>query len=288
MALSMTYDAIWEWVEVNGNELINFYWNDFNPTQPTIPTNWTTAEVSNQTSTFDLFWFQPWHEVWCGMWILENTWSSSVTVWVSWKFQRLRSGSWSTSWQCNWNVTIQANQKRMWYMYFWVDDDEIWDWYTSYRIQWVWASTWWDTGTRNTSFSVSNLNIDSWLYPSGCLWVDWAELCYTDWIYWSEWYIHHIAHDSDVYEYVGRDCAGSIWLEDSGATAMKRIYYVTENWYKTRTYWCQEWYWWNVNVGSSRKWSIRVPTWDMEDWYGHLCYVTATGQKLRVLNWPPY
>lgn len=286
MSLNRTYTWIGEWVEIDGSELINYYWNDFNPTNPTIPSSWTTFEASNPTSSFDLDGFQPWHEVWCWVFNMTNNWTSSETVIVLAEFQRL-SGSWRTSWSYRFNFSVAANDVYGWWLYFGIDDDEIWSWYSSYRIRWTRTWSWWDYWEETSYFTVSNMDIDSSLYPAWCLWVDWPHLCYTDWTHWDEWYIHKIAFDSGVYDYVGRDCAWSIWMENSGATAMQRLYYVTESWYKTRTYWCQLRYWWNVNVWSNKRWSIWVPTWDMEYWYWHLCYVTAAGQKLRVLNWPP-
>ncbi len=288
MAVTLSYKGVWKWIEFDWDELINYYWNDFNPTNPVTPSNRTTFEVSNQTSSFDLDWFQPWHEVWCGVFNLTNDWSSSVNFTLYWDFQRNSGWSWTTSWNFNWNGTIASNQIWGWWMYFWVDDDEIWSWYTSYRIRRRWTAWSEIIWPEYNYFTVSNLNIDDTLYEAGSLWIDWAHLYYTDWTHWDYWYLHRIAYDSSVYDYVGRDCAWSIWLKDTWWNDRKHIYYVTENWYKTRTYWFQEWYWWNVNVWSQYRWSIRVPTWDADKWYGHLCYVTATGQKLRVLNWPPY
>jgi len=287
MGVSLTYHGIWKWVEVDGSLFQYYYWEDFNPTNNSRPSYWTSIEAYEQTGTFDLSWFQPWHEVGCWVWVLESDSESSVNFTLYGDFQRLKNWSWTTSWNYGWRDTISSNKTFAWYMYFGVDDDEIWDWYTTYRIRWrgtAWSDTIWPI---YSNFTVTNLNIDSNLYEAWCLRVDWAHLYYTDWTHWDYWYLHRIAYDSSVYDYVGRDCAWSIWLKDTWWNDRKHIYYVTENWYKTRTYWFQEWYWWDVNVWSQYRWSIRVPTWDADRWYGHLCYVTATGQKLRVLNWPP-
>lgn len=287
MTVTLTYKGIWEWLVANWSEIINYYWNDFNPTNPTLPTPLTSLTVSNPTSSFDLYNFQPWHEVWCWVFNLTNSWSSSVSFTLYWEFQRLKNWTWSKSWQYKFTGTIQANWLYWGWMYFGIDDDEIWEWYTDYRIYRRWAA-WTDIIQSYSNFTVYDLNIDSNLYPSWCLWVDWARLCYTDGTHFYQWYKHEIKNDYSVYEYVGRESAGCIWMENSWATAMKHIYFVTENGYKTRTYWYQERYGGNVNVWSGNRWSLRVPTWDMEYWYWHLCYVTATWQKLRVLNWPPF
>lgn len=288
MSVSLEYTWIGKWIDVDGSLFQYYYWEDFNPTNKTRPTSWETCEAYEPTSTFDLDWFQPWHEVGCGIFILNNDWDSNATFTMSWSFQRLKNWTWSTSWTYWWtSKTIKAHDRYAGYMYFGIDDDEIWSWYTSYRIRWIWAASTWDTWEVYSNFYVSNMDIDSSLYPSGCLRVDWSHLCYTDWTWWGEWYIHKIAYDSNVYQYVGTEYKGYIWMEDSWATAMKHIYYITEYGYKTRTYWYQQRYWGNRNVWTRYAWSIWIPTWDETYWYGHLCYVTAEGQKLRVLNWPP-
>ena len=216
MSVSLYYTWIWKWVEVDGSLLQYFYWEDFNPTHNPRPSWWGTVWAYEATNTFDLSWFQPWHEVWCGIWNLKKDWDwSSETFQIKWNLQRLKNSTWTTGWDVSWSGTIHINEQWAWYMYFWVDDDEIWDWYSSYRIMWWWSTSWWDMGIAYSYFNVSNLDIDSNLYPSWCLWIDWVNLCYTDWTHWSEWYKHTIAYDSNVYDYVGRDAAWCIWMEDS-------------------------------------------------------------------------
>jgi hypothetical protein len=292
MGASLTYYNVWKWVAVDWSLFQYYYWEDFNPTNNERPVRWDNTTAYQETSNFNLSWFQPWHEVWCWVWQVDNTGDTTLTFTLNWDFQRYRNWTRSTSWSYQWSGTLELWWNWGWYMYFGVDDDEIRDWYSQYRIRWIWASSEQDIFLAYSDFTVSNLNIDSNLYNPWCLRLDWAHLYYTDstWFesgYNGYWYKHRIAYDSSVWEYVWREYAWSIWMENSWSTAMKRIYYVTKSGYKTRTYWYQERYWWNVNVWNRYRWSIRVPTWDAEYWYWHLCYVTADGQKLRVLNWPP-
>ena len=133
-------------------------------------------------------------------------------------------------------------------------------------------------------FTVSNLSIDDDTYPSWYMRVEWSHLCYVDGIYNSTWYKHTIAYDSWYSSYVWSDKAGYIWLDSSDNS---RIYYVDAAWTKRRTYNSSTRYWGNVNVWSSNKWFMRVSNWDMEDWYWHLCFVTPSWYKRRILNWPP-
>lgn len=293
MSVTLTYREVWEWVAANGVELINYYWNDFNPTNPSLPSPLTSMAATNITSSFDLTNFQPWHEVWCAVFWLENDWDSAVSFTLYWDFQRYANWSRETTWSFPWSDTIQPNWwYYYWWMYFGVDDDEIRDWYTNYRIRWRWAA-WWETiWPLYTAFTVYNLNIDSNLYTPWCLWIEWDHLCYTDSTWYESWhdgywYLHRIAYDSDYYIPVGTEYAWSIWFENQWITAMRRIYYVTEDWYLTRTYWYQQWYGTPSSPWTQYAWCIRVPTWDMQYWYWHLCYITADWEKLRVLNWPP-
>lgn len=278
--VSVSYNKIWKWVTVDWTTLINFYGEDFNPTQPPFPSWWSSVWVTSSTTSFDLDWFQPWHEVWTGVIVLGS--SSDYEAELYGDFERY-DGSWSISWYFSWNMYISWWAKWAGYIYFWVDDDEIRPTYTKYRMHYYTQN--WDVDVYSPEFTVTNLLIDSNTYNSGYLWVEWNHLCYIDGT-WSgiEWYKHRIAYDSSYSSSVGSSNRGYIRLDSWDNL---RIYYVDADWTKRRTYSSDARYDGNVNVGSNNKWYMWVADWGMEDWYGHLCFVAPNWSKRRILNWPP-
>lgn len=285
MAVTCTYHKIWEWISLDGTEIFNFYGQDFNPDVPPI-TAWNTAGVSYETSTFDLSasnW-QPWHEVWCMVAIFDIS-DYAGTVYTVNRFQVYRSWSWTTTWTYTTNYSSPTYNLYMYYVYFWIDSDEIWSHSNSYRIRTDW-STDNDMGswTEYSYFDISWLSIDSSSHPSWALWVEWKHLCYTDAINSSSWYKHKIAYDGSRSEYVWSDNAWYIRLDSSDN---QRIYYVDSSWMKRRTYPSSQWYGGNANVGSSYRWFIWASDGDFEDWYWHLCFIAPNWNKRRILNWPP-
>lgn len=279
MAVSVEYNQIWKWIAVDWATMQTFYWEDFNPTPFARPSSWTTVSVTNATTSFDLSNFQPWHEVGCWVFIINPTEDVSGTLY--WDFQRYRSGR-STAWYWERYINLGSWDKGAYYIYFWVDEDEVWTWYTKYRIHYYTMDG--QIDFYSPEFTVSNLSIDDDTYSSWYMRVEWDHLCYIDGIYNTQWYKHTIAYDSWYSSYVWSDKAGYIWLDDSDNS---RIYYVDAAWTKRRTYNSSTRYWGNVNVWSSNKWFMRVSNWDMEDWYWHLCFVTPSWYKRRILNWPP-
>lgn len=279
--VSVSYKAVWKWIAIDWDEWFTFYWKDFNPTVWTIP-SWNTFQASDQTSWFDLSWFQPWHEVWCYV-------ANLSVSWVSWQldtYNRLQARinwSWTTVWTFPYSDYVSGVNTWAWYMYFWVDYDEIWSYATNYRINMEWHLDW-ESWEENTPFTIMNLDIDSTRHDSWYLWVEWSHLCYTD-ASWSSsrWYKHKIAYDSWYSEYVWTSKAWAIWLRPWDNT---RICYVDANWYSRRTYSSDAWYGWNTNVWSSNAWYMWVSDWDEEDGYAHLCFIAPNWSKRRILNWP--
>lgn len=280
MAVSVEYNKIWKWIAVDWVTMQTFYWEDFNPTPFVRPSSWSTASVTNATTSFDLSGFQPWHEVGCWVIMIKATEDLSGTLY--WDFERYRSG-WSTARYHSWYIDLTGWGEGAYYIYFWVDDDEVWTWYTKYRVHYYTMNG--KVDSYSPEFTMSNLSIDDDTYSSWYMRVEWAHLCYVDGTYNSTWYKHTIAYDNSYSSYVWSDKAGYIWLDSSDNS---RIYYVDKAWTKRRTYNSSTRYWGNVNVWSSNKWFIRVSNWwGMEDWYWHLCFVTQSGYKRRILNWPP-
>lgn len=282
---SYPYNQLWEWFADDGVEKLNFYWADFNPTRPQWDWDWTVTYAS---TSYDLSWFQPWHEVLCWIYYYTVTWYMAETT-VTAHMDFLRSNDWS-SWETWWYETFSEflDENLSWYSteyqrgyYVWVDYDEIWTWYRYYKFHYY-ASWYYDL--YSPTFTVSNLNIDDTRHPAWFLWVDWNHLCYTDGIHWTTWYKHKIAYDWNYNSYVGTEYSWMLWLDP---TTTRKIYYVDEYWYKRRTYAASDWLWGSQTVSTNKKWAIRVPTWWGNYWYWHLCFVTNNWDKLRILNWPP-
>ena len=279
MALQFTYCKIWKWIDIDWSEFYNFYGKDFNPNVPSPPT-WTTTWVYNETSTFNLAWFQPWHEVWCCVVIIKNNWSSSRTQHIYADFYQWSSNTWTYD---AGNVTVDAWGEWMLYVYFWVDYDEIWSWYSNYRVEWQMLDD-----SKDASFSVSGLSIDSTRHSSWYLWIEWNHLCYIDATYSStQWYKHKIQYDS--YNWWSWE-PWYIWIPTSSTD--QRIYYTDAYWTVRRTHVASDRYspTWTPNtwyVWTQYAWKMRVPTWDMEDGYWYLCYVDSGWYKRRMGNWEP-
>ena len=278
MALEFTYCKVWKWIDIDWSELFNFYGKDFNPNVPSVP-GWDTAWVTDQTSTFNLSWFQPWHEVWCCVAIFKNNDAdNSRTQHLYADFYQGTSGTPSWTYDAG-NITVPAWWEWMMYAYFWVDDDEIRSWYSSYKVRWQM-----NDGAISTTFSVSGLSIDATLHTAWQMWVDGTHLCYVDGTHWTRWYKHSIAYDSWYSEAVGSSHAGYIRLSDVNALS---IYYVDEFGTKRRTYNSDVRYWGSQSVSSSKAGYMRVSDWNTQNWYWHLCFINKNGNKRRILNWPP-
>jgi hypothetical protein len=280
MTITVDYNQIWEWIAVDGVTKQTFYGADFNPTPFTFPSWWSSVIATNPTTLFDLTWFQPWHEVGCWVIVLWSNVNYNTTLYAD--FQRYQWGR-ETSWYYSWTMNVAAWGQRVWYMYFWVDDDEIWEWYSGYRIHYYTQDN--QVNVYSPEFDESWLSFDDTRHRSGYLRVEGSRLCYTDWVRnGTQWYKHKIAYDSSYDTYVWTDYAWAIRL-DSGDNLC--IYYVDEYGIRRRTYSSDAWYWWNVNVWSSNSWYMRVcGSPDGEDGYGHLCFIAPNGSKRRILNWP--
>lgn len=279
MAVTVDYNQIWEWIAIDWVTKQTFYGADFNPSPFVFPTWWSSVTATNPTALFDLNWFQPWHEVWCWVIVLWSDTAYSTTLYGD--FQRY-DWSWNTTWDYSRpDFYINAGEQWAWYIYFGVDSDEIWEWYSNYRVHYYTLDN--QINFYSPTFDESWLSFDDTRHRSGFIRVEWSRLCYTDWVDGNRWYKHKIAYDSSYSTSVWVDKAWAIRL-DSGDNLC--IYYVDEYGIRRRTYGSDSWYWWNVNVWSSKSWFMWVADWDMEDWYWHLCFIAPNGSKRRVLNWP--
>lgn len=279
MGYTVVYNNIWKWVAIDWSTMQTFYGDDFNPTQFDRPDSRTTITATNETTSFDLVNFQQWHEVWCAVTQIEFDSDYSWYLWGD--FERYSGGWWDYDWYYWWNIDSASWQ--WFYMYFWVDDDEIRPWYTKYRIHYNSAD--WVIDFYSPEFTVSNLSFDNSLHDSWYMRVEWSHLCYTDGTHWSRWYKHIIAYDGSYSSSVWSSNAWHIWLDEWDNL---RIYYVDRNGYRRRTYSSDSRYWWNRNVWSSNKWYMWSSDGsDAIDGYWHLCFVAPNWSKRRILNWPP-
>jgi len=288
---SCSYIDIWKWLQFDWWSTWILYWDDFNPTDQS-DYDADHCTVYQATTSFNLSWFQPWHEVWACTWEIKRDWPWSAltqTVWMD--FERY-DGNWHIAWDLRYSVNRNSiiesqSSRRWWWCYFWIDKDEIRPWYSKYRVH-VYASdgTW---SYYSPEFTVSSLSIDSTLHPAWYLWIEWSHLCYTDNTWdeiWQNWYgyKHKIAYDNSYSYNVWSSNKWYIWLDTDNSL---RIYYVDAVWVRRRTYASKERYGWDVRVWSSNKWYIWVGVQRAEDWYWHLCFIAPNGSKRRILNWPP-
>lgn len=282
--VSVAYNNIWKWIAVNWSTREVYYGADFNPTPFSVST-WNSANVVDATTNFDLSDFQPWHEVWC--WVIRVDSSSDYSNKLYGDFERYDT-TWHTSRSFYWDFSIAWAGYWYWYIYFWVDYDEIWAWYSKYRIHYYTMDN--TINFYSPEFTWDNLSIDSTQHRAWDIRVEWSHICYIDWTWsWTpsnkKWFKHKIAFDSSYSVNVWWENAWHIWLDDSNVL---QIYYVDQAWTKRRTYPSRERYWGNVNVWSSNKWYMRVSSsWDAEEWYAHLCFIAPNWSKRRILNWPP-
>jgi hypothetical protein len=287
---SFTYWAVWKGIAIDWSERFTFYGKNFNPNVPSLP-SWNTFSCYGQTSNFNLTWFQPWNEVWCYIWNIDVQWHWWDNIYVESYIQRYNWGSWSDLWWYTWSGTVDANDALWaWYMYFWVDSDEIWNYDSQYRIltnrevgsQW---ENW-----KITNFTVSNLSIDDTLCRPWYLRVEWTNLCYTDATWWDGWHYgygwkHKINYDTNYNGWSWNPWY--MWIPSSSTD--RRIYYVDAYWTVRRTQVADERYggWWYVGTNYAGRMWCPWPYDDMYDWYGYLCYVDGWWYKRRMWNWTP-
>ena len=285
----LSYSQVWHWISIDGSTLYDFYGKNFNPNVPAIP-GWNTFTCYQQTSNFNLTGFQPWNEVWCYIRNISdiNPWHLYVEAFLQvyrWWWQYL----WGLYWEfdeTSWDVTYA------WYMYFWVDSDEIWDYGTEYRIitNWEYTPSWWTKQWetwKTVAFTVSNLNIDTTLCKPWYLWIEWNNLCYTDatwWDWWHPWYWwkHKINYDTWYNWWTWEPWY--IWIP-SGVSW--RIYYVDAYGIVRRTHYADTRYWGSSHPSWAIPWRIWVSDWNANTWYWYLCFIDWNWEQMRMWNWTP-
>ena len=269
----------------------------FDPNVPDFPSNWNTVSAHNETTSFNLLWFQPWLEVCVCVIEVYNGTSSTISWNVECSLQQRKSWSRYTpsSNTVNfWYVDIEPGYYRVWYMWVWIDPDEIRPWITEYQFDW---NVTWEHFYK--TFSVSNLSFDSTPHPAWYMRVEWNNLCYVPPSYYSgsssTGYKHIIDYDSGYsWANAGTDAKWSIlphWqsfpLRHSSSD--HHIYYVTEYWYVYRTKESYAWSGWSSSAWSNKSGYIwMTPStsgYTEQAWYNYLCYVDGWGYKRRMWVW---
>lgn len=295
MALTVTYNDIWEWLTVDWSVLFDVYWKMFDPNLPDAP-SYDEISVHNPTTSFNLLWFQPWLEVSLGLIEIANRTSSDIE-WIARCYMQQRIwGSWVTADSSEvylWWVDLPAESGGEYYLqsfwvWMWVDPDEYRPWITQYRYKWDMA---WEIFYSPT-ITVSNLSFDSTPHDAWYMRVQGNNLCYVPPSIYSgsstTWYKHVIDYDTWYsWANAGTDAKWSIWIPSSSSD--HHIYYVTQNWYVYRTKESYARSWWSSYVWSSKSWFIRMtPSTSSrpeQAWYNYLCYVDGWWYKRRMGVW---
>ena len=289
--VTISYCNVWKWIDIDGSVFYNFYGKNFNPNVPSFPSWWNTCECYDETSTFSLFWFQPWHEVGCSVVNFTNiddlSWAYLFFYFYQWN--QTSYPSWVNNF---WYQSFGSYNTYAYYAYFWIDNDEIWNGYSTYRYTWVLTTSSSDSSssarlaTYTGSFSVSGLSIDSTKHDAWYFRVGWSWLCYIDWTSNTKWYKHMIAEDS-WYSWWSWE-PWYVWIPNSSTDY--HIYYtdrygtVRRTQESDRRYWyANSWYY----PSWAQKWKIYVSNSDFYHWYWYLCYVTNWWEVRRMWNWTP-
>lgn len=289
MALTVSYMEVWKWFEVDGTNY-QIYWVMFDPPYYNIRPSgwWSSFTATNPFTSVSLLWFQPWHEVGVCCVQIENTGSSTETANILFWFQQYKNWSWVDgitpySFQDN----IEDGGTYAYYVWVWVDPDEIRPDYSNYRFYFRLNGNY-----TYKSFTVSNLSFDTTPHPAGYIRVEKNYLCYVPPSIYSgsssTWYKHIIEYDSG-YSWANAGTSNSwyIWIPSSSSD--HHIYYVTDYGYVYRTKESYQRSWWSVNVWSDNKWYIRMtPSTSSRaerSWYNYLCYVDGWWYKRRMWIW---
>lgn len=285
MSTTVHYSWVGESIIIDGDTFYTFYGKDFNPNVPSFPSSWSTATTSWETS-YNLSWFQVGNEVCAGLFVFDNN-SLNNSVYISWDMEFQLYVWWSWYFPSDWwsDSRWAEASPNSWYAYYYyagIDSDEIRPWTTQYRFHIEWSSDDWSSGTINIPFSVSNLSFDTSLHDSWYFWVEWDNLCYTDWTRWNSWYKHKINYDTGYNWWSGDPWY--VWIPSANDN---HIYYTASNGTVRRTHVSSQWYGWNYAPSWAKHWNIWVSDGNYEDGYGYLCYVNNVGELRRMWNWAP-
>lgn len=292
---------IWTWIYLKQSYPV--YWKMFEPYNIPRPSSWhwdTDFYTEWVTNSYDCTNFQQGNEVYAGTWTISNRSYSTISFrcmvyldqYIWW--QRVESQTcvydyWTQTirWQQDitvWEDTETVTYANSWWLWGWIDPDEIRPWITQYRLRMQIDYEDYYTIT----FSVSNLSFSTTVCNAGYLWVEWAFLCYVPpCIYsWSSTtgYKHVVQYDTE-YSWATGQTPWMIWIPQDSTD--HHIYYVTANWVVRRT---KETY--ARPYSPSTTFSTPGSVWmtpstsysNEETWYNYICYIDWWWYRRRL--WP--
>lgn len=236
--------------------------------------NWTSWWTSISCS-----WLQKWHYIGVSNLTVEIPNSISTdTVVVRFELQWNINWTWETLYtDIIWETEVQWWYYRTWREVLWIWPDTVWTNTNTYRCRRFWVSEWWHWNWQYyRSFTISNLDINDTKATPWCRRVEWNTLCYTDW----DWYKRIISHDWTTPTAVWNQYAWSVWIVNSWITEMKKIYYVSSNWFIYKTHVGRRDARWSSlpSPWTSYRWSI----WVDRAW---MYFVTANWDVVALWNW---
>jgi len=130
--------GVWKWIYWSWSYPV--YWKMFQPYDwnDIIPSSWIWDDVytMDETTSFDVSWFQQWNEVYAWIILISNQSTSSVSAQFYLYFDQKKNWSWYNPWTSNydlWYATIRWKDWdntwwQCWGYWWWVDTDEIRSW----------------------------------------------------------------------------------------------------------------------------------------------------------------
>lgn len=279
MSVTVIKKQLWKWIQDDNNSIImDIFWKDFNPRQPSGMFEWTLDEANiylrNQTTSFNCSGLAMWHEVAIALFAIENTSGSAESGSLGFKRKKASDLLFESS---N-SYYLPNNTWWLIYSYIWIDRDEIQENWTDYKIEFYLG---WSLNDSIT-FTISNLSIDNTDRTPGYIWVEWNNIHYIDATKTYTWFEHIIAHDWSTYwSWL------TPWYIRVDTSNHWRLYYIDSSGYKRRTHLADDWSWYNTGwwdelpISWETPWFIRVSTWS----YGYLCFIWYDWKGYRIMNW---
>lgn len=237
------------------------------------------ADSTSNDSTINCSWLQIWHYVWVSNLVLNipsSIWTDVITL--RYELQWYINWSWETLYtHIIWDTTVIWWYYRSWWEVSWITNDMIWTNTNTYRVRWVWVSQWGNGSWEHLKwFNISNLSISTTKWVPWCLWIEWTNLCFTD----ADWYKHAISYDSGSQEAIWNTYSWSLRLSDSWLTNMRKINYVTANWFRYKTHlWRLKNFWRSTAPWTDYRWSVWVTL------QYSLAFVSANWDVVYLGNW---
>lgn len=288
--------SVWKWIYWSW--IYPVYWKMFQPydwddIMPGPGWSWDDIYTIDETTSFDVSWFQQGNEVYGWIILISNQSTSTTSHYATMYLDQKINWQWRNPWTSNydlWSFTIEWKDSEYtyatWFWFWgWIDTDEIWSWITEYRLRLYADSTLLDT----IYFSAYWFDFDTTVCNAWYMRVEWANICYVPPCYYSwsstTWYKHRIQYDT-WYSWATWQTPWMIRVPNDSSDW--HIYYTTANWVVRRT---KETYPRvpTTTVSSSKRWHIwmtpSTPSSTEETWYNYICYVDYWWRKRRLWPW---